>query len=50
MARDWLPVSGLLTVAVNVTVAAAPGVRPPVQVRVGLVYATDLSVAAASPL
>ena len=34
--RIWFPVSGLLTVAEKVMVAASPGARLPVQVRVGL--------------
>jgi hypothetical protein len=44
------PVSGLLTVTENVTVAEAPGASVPVQVRSGLANTTDPAVADASPL
>ena len=50
MARDRLPVSGLFTVTEKVTVVAAPGARVPVQVRFGLVNATDPVLAVPSPL
>ena len=43
----WSPVSGLLTVTVKVTVAAAAGVEVPVQVRFGLVKVTVPMVAEA---
>ena len=44
------PLSGLLTVTVNVTVTDPPGARLPVQVSTGAAYDTDPAVAAASPL
>ena len=50
LVRDLSPVSGLLTVAVKVRVALAPGARVPVQVRFGVVKVTDPAVAVASPL
>ena len=50
LVRDLSPVSGLLTVTVKVMVAAAPGARSPVQVRLGLVKVTDPAVAVASEL
>ena len=50
LARILLPVSGLLTVTENVTVADAPGARFPVQVRFGLAKLTLPLVAAASLL
>ena len=48
LARILLPVSGLLTVTENVTVADAPTARFPVQVRFGLANETLPAVAAAS--
>ena len=48
LARILLPVSGLLTVTENVTVADAPTARFPVQVRFGLANETLPAVVAAS--
>ena len=48
--RFLSPVSGLLTVTENVTVAVPPGLRLPVQVSNGLAYDTVPLVAAAASL
>src|SRR5580658_5892524 len=50
VARLLLPVSGLCTVTVNVTVAESPGARSPVQVSDELAYEVVPVLAAASPL
>ena len=50
VARTLSPVSTAFTVTENVTVAAAPTARLPVQVRFGLAYETAPTLAAASPL
>ena len=49
-ARTLSPVSGLLTVTENVTVADAPTARLPLQDSTGLVNPTVPAVAAALPL